>query len=555
MRAFLFFLTALFVCGEILSSPLKPVLLGTPRETLKTYINSINRYKIAKENQTEDEEMRLENAVRCFDLSHIPYLSRSYEGKKAALLLKEVLDRIIFIDFTKVPDDNSVTSWRLKGTEVYIEKVSSEGKRPIYKFSKDTVNRIPSYYYQVKHLNYLKGLEGVGYEEFFLHKVFSGKKTASLGPKGWQWTVIVLAFFFSLLVKLLFKVIRIFISSSKTERLWRFLENPLTLLGITAIWFFAFHLLGLKGNVLKFFNLIAQASLSISFFWFLYNLTEPLVGLLGRASQKIPRLDSYLLPLIRKTARVLVVTFGTLMTIQVLGFNVISIMAGLGIGGLALALAAKDTAANLFGSMMILIDQPFRIGDVISTSDVEGVVDGIGFRSTRIRTFYNSVVSVPNSIMANQNIDNLTSRRVRRVRTVLGVTYGTAPKKMEAFLEGVKNILKANPKVDPENYHVYFQNYGPSSLDVLLYFFIQTDNYGEELSVRQNVFMEILRLAEKLNVDFAFPTQTVHVHSEEKQNAEKFSENELKEYAQSFGPQGKNSKPEGLGIFNPPYKK
>ena len=147
------------------------------------------------------------------------------------------------------------------------------------------------------------------------------------------------------------------------------------------------------------------------------------------------------------------------------------LVSGLGIGGLAVALAAKDTLANFFGSITIFVDRPFRMGDWIRTSAAEGTVEEVGFRSTRIRTFYNSVVSVPNSSLANSEIDNLGMREYRRLKTILNLTYDTSPEQMEAFVEGIKAIVKANSNFRQDYYEIHFHAFGAHSLDVLVYVF------------------------------------------------------------------------------------
>jgi MscS family membrane protein len=200
-----------------------------------------------------------------------------------------------------------------------------------------------------------------------------------------------------------------------------------------------------------------------------------------------------------------------------MGVNVFSLLAGLGLGGLAFALAAKDTAANLFGSIMILVDRPFKIGDWVSVDTVEGTVEEIGFRSTRIRTFYNSLVTVPNANMANAQIDNLGVRQYRRTSFELDVTYGTKSKDLDAFIEGIRKIILENSISRKDMYHVYFSGYGASSLKIMVYFFLITDDWGQELKEKQNIYFKIYSLAEQLGVEFAFPTQTIFLNSEEKE--------------------------------------
>ena len=295
--------------------------------------------------------------------------------------------------------------------------------------------------------------------------------------------------------------------------------------------------------------------LSFSLVWLAYKLTGVLTQYLTELADKTEStLDDQLVPLLNKTLKIFVVLFGTLIAAQSVGINVMSLLAGLGIGGLAFALAAKDTVANFFGSLMILFDKPFQVGDWIITGGQEGTVEEIGFRSTRIRTFYNSVISVPNSVLMNANIDNMGRREFRRFTTHLGITYDTPPEKIEAFMEGIKNIIKANPTTRKDYFHVVFNNYGPDSLLIMVYLFFKVPDWSAELVERNNILLEIYRMADEMSVEFAFPTQTLHVHSSENENNQSMDETNLSTIAQDFGPNGKNSKPNGLGIYTPIYK-
>lgn len=218
-----------------------------------------------------------------------------------------------------------------------------------------------------------------------------------------------------------------------------------------------------------------------------------------------------LVPLIRKSLKVLVVVLGSLLLIQSLGFNVISLLAGLGLGGLALALAAQDTAANFFGSLMILVDQPFRVGDLIKIGDTEGTVENIGFRSTRIRTFDRSLVTLPNSFVAKEKIDNLTLRDAFRIRHVLGFTYSTPTLTLTSYCEELRKDLSLDPKILKDDIRVYFQELGDFNLQVLVQIYVTPMTVLEFSAFRHDILIQIMNLAEKRGLDFAFPTQTHHV--------------------------------------------
>lgn len=292
----------------------------------------------------------------------------------------------------------------------------------------------------------------------------------------------------------------------------------------------------------------------VGFVWLFYNLADVFAKYMTVITSRTENtLDDQLVPLIRKTLRFFIVVMGVILILQNNGYNVASLIAGLGIGGLAVALAAKDTLANFFGSVTIFVDKPFRIGDWIKVGNVEGTVEEVGFRTTRVRTFYNSLISVPNSNIATTDIDNLGMRKYRRFRTMLNLTYSTTPLQMEAFVEGIKAIVKANSHFRQDYFEVHFNNMGAHSLDVLVYVFFDVPDWSTELQQRHNFLLEILRLADEVGVEFAFPTQTLHVDSvhsnEPRKVGEDRTEEELAAGVTAFGPGGEKGNPQGMRIF------
>lgn len=224
-------------------------------------------------------------------------------------------------------------------------------------------------------------------------------------------------------------------------------------------------------------------------------------------------LDDQLVPLLRKTLKTFVVITGTLFILDNLDVPILPLLTGLSIGGLAFALAAQDTIKNFFGSLMIFIDKPFQIGDWVTSGDVDGTVEEVGFRSSRVRTFRNSVMYIPNGKLADSTIDNHGLRKYRRFYTKIGLTYDTPPALIDTFIQGLRKIVDQHPHTHKENYHIYFNDMGSSSLEVLFYIFFQVPTWGKELECRHEVLLEIMKLAEHLGVNFAFPTQTLHVEN------------------------------------------
>ena len=298
--------------------------------------------------------------------------------------------------------------------------------------------------------------------------------------------------------------------------------------------------------------ILAYSLLLIS--WQFLDILEKLIALNLRAEgdSSTDSITKHLLPYSKKILKILIGIIVVLIFLQNSGFNVTSLLASLGIGGVAVALAAKETLGNFFGGFTVIVDKPFRVGDWIVCNEVEGTVEDIGFRSTKVKTFYDSLLTIPNSVIADSIVDNLGKRQARRTRVTLDITYNTSPEKIEAFVEGIKNILQSNAYTRKDYYQCYFSAYGPHSLQILLNFFLRVTDWDSELLQKQNIFLEILRLAKELEVDFAFPTQTLDVPSlpgQAKKERQEFSKEKLQNKAQAFGPQGSLSRPQGLGLY------
>ena len=298
--------------------------------------------------------------------------------------------------------------------------------------------------------------------------------------------------------------------------------------------------------------------LSASLLLLIWNIIDILESLMSASLEKKEEanfkgsITKNILPYSKKILKSLAFIIVALVFLQNVGFNVTSLLASLGIGGIALALAAKETLSNFFGGVSVILDKPFAVGDWIVCKDIEGTVKDIGFRSTKVKTFYDSLITIPNSVLSDSVIDNLGKRQARRTRFVLDITYDTSPEKIEAFVEGLKQIIKSNSHTRKDYYQCYFSGYGPHSLQIFLNFFLKVSDWDTELLQKQNILLEILRLARELEVDFAFPTQTLdllNVPGQKEQSKKNFSNEELKNTAQSFGPQGHLARPQGLGLY------
>lgn len=234
-----------------------------------------------------------------------------------------------------------------------------------------------------------------------------------------------------------------------------------------------------------------------------------------RAEQTESPLDDALIPLIEKASKFLIVLAGLVVLLQSWDFNVTAILAGISIGGIAFAFAAQSTISNLFGSAMIFVDRPFQIGDWIKVDGHDGTVESIGFRSTRIRTFANSVISIPNGKLADLPVDNMGLREMRRYQTTLGIQYGTPPERIEAFVAALRSILMNHPSTlkDETQTLVAFHSYDPSCLNVMLNTYFEVQTWREEMEARHQLNVAFMKAASDCGVQFAFPTRTIHIAS------------------------------------------
>ena len=231
------------------------------------------------------------------------------------------------------------------------------------------------------------------------------------------------------------------------------------------------------------------------------------------AAETSSKLDDQLVPLARTTGKIFVGAIGAVFILQNLDVNITSLIAGLGLGGLAVALAAQDTLKNLLGGATILADKPFQVGDWVIVGDIEGTVEQVGFRSTRVRTFADSLITVPNARMTDTAVDNMGHRTWRRYYTTVGIAYHTDPDRIQAFVEGIRAIVRANQNMRHDYYIVELHSFGASALNIIVYTFIGASNWNQELRTRHVFNLDIIRLANELQVEFAFPTQTLHIAS------------------------------------------
>ena len=248
-------------------------------------------------------------------------------------------------------------------------------------------------------------------------------------------------------------------------------------------------------------------------FWAILAVTEALRGLshqfAGRFSSDLSKeVGNFIVTILK----ILIMGVGLGAMLQVWGINVTALVASLGIGGLAFALAAKDAASNLFGSFSLLADKSIRIGEWIKVNGVEGTVEDIGMRTTKVRSFGKSLITVPNQIVANNPIENFSRRGVRRIKMRIGLTYDTSSTQMSKIVEEIKYMLHTHEHIaQKETLLVNFESFGDSALNIFIYTFTSTANWAKYLNIREDIHFKIMKIVEDNDASFAFPSQSIYI--------------------------------------------
>jgi len=248
-------------------------------------------------------------------------------------------------------------------------------------------------------------------------------------------------------------------------------------------------------------------------FWSIIAIADALRGIFHQTTARFHSdLSREMGDFILKIVKILIGGIGLGAMLQVWGINVTALIASLGLGGLAIALAAKDTASNLFGSFALLADKSIRIGEWIKVGETEGVVEAIGMRTTKIRSFEQSLITVPNQLVANTPIENYSRRGIRRIKMRIGLTYSTTSQQINKIVEEIKYMLHNHEHISSKDtLLVNFESFGDSALNVFIYTFTSTANWENYLNIREDVHHKIMQIVEENHASFAFPSQSIYV--------------------------------------------
>jgi MscS family membrane protein len=288
--------------------------------------------------------------------------------------------------------------------------------------------------------------------------------------------------------------------------------SPLSVLWAILLGFVAVDVLAETGGNVGFLNTGLRTGLLIVFFWMLLRL----VSVLGQNAETAAFTSSRpsmraLVPLAVRIGYFAVLAIGLVAVLADLGYPVASLVAGLGIGGLAMALAAQKTVENLFGAFSISVDQPFSVGDTITVDGTTGEVQAIGLRSSRLRTPERTMVTIPNGKLAEMKVESFSPRDRIRLNTVVGLTYDATSAQLRTILAQVEQTLRAHPKTFQDDVVVMFRAFGAQSLEIEVNVYFLTTSYGEFRSIRQEMLLAFMEIVERAGAEFAFPARTVHL--------------------------------------------
>ena len=464
----------------------------------------------------------IDRAASTLDLSGLALSERlqRIRGREVAIELKDAVDRVRLVEYEDIPDGlrgDPYVFWR--GREGLIEISRSDDGA--WRFSSRTIEALEQTRAELADRDTVAGVVEAPKTRA---QWMRAQVPASLTGPGfilehWQWLALLALIVLGVAIDLLSRLLLYAVVSNRLkgsaqvdpQRIHRGLR-PFGLVAMAAFWWFGLGWLGLPERPLAVLGTAVEVVAVVGAIWGLYRLIDLIVAVLdSRAEETDSKLDDMLVPLFERSTKIFVLVFGLIFLADSLRIPIASLLAGVGIGGIALALAAQDLVKNLFGSVTVLLDRPFEIGDYVLVSGIEGTVEEVAFRSTRIRTPGDTVVTLPNANLISAAVENFGRRRFRRWRTHIGIAYDTPTTRITEFCDRLRALITEREDTRDEGFYVELNNLGASSLEILFQVFFAVPGYADELRARHELAVGILELAEEMNVEIAFPTQTIHL--------------------------------------------
>lgn len=531
--------TAILACtapavSAFAQHPLEPPDRSSPRATLTTFLDSLDRAWELYSDGDPGFKKPVRGARECLDLSEVPPLVFDEVSKKKALVLKEVLDRIELPPWDEVPDGAMVdelglTRWTLPHTEIQLSRVIDGDRQGQWLFTLTTVQNVDAYYEQVQHLPYRPGRTGGHIEELraasrarLLMRLAQAMPPWFRGEIGgmmvWQWFG--LALLVVMLTSALVVVAWIARRIGRSGLPWHGLANFLVPLALVAVPFVGrfminrlFTLVGAPALYIRLvFSIVGYVGLA----WLVALVLNRIGDLTVRFWFRDARpLKKQLVKVVFRIASIAAVTVITVVALQRFGVPIAGLIAGLGVGGLAIALAAQSTLENFIGGIILYTDQPVKVGDFCKFGDRRGLVEDVGLRSVKIRTLDRTIVTVPNADFAKLQLENLAERDRVLLRENLRLRYETTREQLQGVMAELIAMLRDHERIAEEPLRVRFTGFGEYSLEVELYAYAMTDAWPEFLEIREDVLLRVMEIVERSGTRVALPTEVHYVTASE----------------------------------------
>ena len=530
---------------EFTPYPLRPPDLSSPRETLRSFIKNVNEAIERWRSEASRDAIRLplRRALQCLDLTEFPLATREAVGIEKALLLKEILDRIEIPPFEDIPGSEEVreeglTSWSLPNTELTVELITEGPRGGAFQFNRYTVASLEDFYALTEFLPYKPGASIGVYEDFFYgpgpilpNSWVSGLPEWSYvvvgGQTIWQWLALILLLALVALASVIvYRCGKWWDNRFERVSAWFQFGRPLTWVFLIVAMPVVSLLVEDAINITDLTFVIVESTLDavryIAVAWLaLLIILRGGEGIIHTRQLRSASVDSQLIRTVARLVAIVVVIYIGVIAADFFGVPVAPIIAGLGIGGLAIALAVRPTLENIIGGFILFADKPVRVGDFCSFGTQNGTVEEIGLRSTRIRALDRTIVSIPNAEFANMQIINWASCDTMLIQHVIGLRYETKPEQLRHVLVKLREMLAAHPKIEQDTMRVRLVRYGESSQEIEVRVYVMTANWNEFFAVQEDVLLRVGEIVEKSGTSFAVPSRTLYLGRDKGLDAER----------------------------------
>lgn len=520
---------------DAVKRPLQPPNTFSPRGTIQSLIVNVDRayQRILANEPLENIRRPVERALRTLDLSDVAPSAKRERGVRTLLLLKEIFDRIELPPMESIPDyaeaeERGLNRWTIPFTEITLAKAEEGPRQGEFLFTPTTVERALSFFEEVQDLPYKSGATAGIYD---IYRTSAGPLLPANFTDGfpewafdeyygnplWQWIGIVVAVLMAgIVVWLIYRLGKYWDDRHRNSSPWLQFGKPFSVLALVGVAIFVAKFIdqgiNISGTAAEYTELILEVALFGAAIWGSFILLNRIAtGIIHAQDMSASGIDRQLVKIGFRLLSIFVVVYLLVAGADAVGIPIAPLIAGLGVGGLAIALAVRPTLENVIGGLILFADKPVRIGDFCRYGDQIGTVEQIGLRSTRIRSLERTIVTVPNAEFSQMQLDNFAARDMRLLKTILQLRYETTPDQLRYVLAELRKMLLGHPMVTPAPARVRFVGYGAYSLDLEIFAYLRCQDQDDFLAIQEDIFLRIADIVNEGGTGFAFPSQT-HYH-------------------------------------------